>query len=327
MPVCDVSSSVIGVLFVISDYNTYRIMLAKNETGEPGEFTYAIFDDQGGLNKVDLSYAYGKRDPLCGIANLQLRLDGDQKHIIGIIVEDECVLRSEFAKKKEEPPAEANEDAPSPQENGTTEEGEEKADPQNTEESTDDKKNVSGDVITAPGEVIESCQEIKPSTPDTEKEEKIENNNVEEKRQQPEERLPERPVDSNPYRRWSVRKSLSREEERNEFVRRPSREVPAVNHGYRRISSTSTPEIKEKTPPPEIKEKEKTPPPQESSSSEEEDEEEEEESSASEGEEVTEQEPAALDTEQKECQVFSDVIQVTVQQEHQEHQFTVISTT
>ena len=63
---------------------------------EAETFNYAIFDDLGDLRLVALEggVAWGSHDPLWGIGNIQLKLNEEEKQIVGILVEDECVVRS-----------------------------------------------------------------------------------------------------------------------------------------------------------------------------------------------------------------------------------------
>jgi hypothetical protein len=56
-----------------------------------GNFQYALFDSNGDVKKVNLSGA-GKKDPLSGVGRLEIKLGGDGRQVVGIILEDECVL-------------------------------------------------------------------------------------------------------------------------------------------------------------------------------------------------------------------------------------------
>lgn len=82
------------VISLLQGFKTYRV--AKMILGESENFKYAIFDDLGDLRSVTLEggMAWGSHDPLWGIGNLRLKLTEDEKFIIGILVEDDCVVRS-----------------------------------------------------------------------------------------------------------------------------------------------------------------------------------------------------------------------------------------
>ena len=55
---------------------------------ESTQWAYVIF-------QVYLNGSCGKKDPLNGIGNVELKLSEDGKTITGVIIEDECVIYSE----------------------------------------------------------------------------------------------------------------------------------------------------------------------------------------------------------------------------------------
>ncbi|KAI0232905.1 hypothetical protein LSAT2_016838 [Lamellibrachia satsuma] len=52
---------------------------------------YAVFDDDGDLKRVAIDGAANK-DPLRGVSNAFLKLSEDGHKILGIIIEDDCLL-------------------------------------------------------------------------------------------------------------------------------------------------------------------------------------------------------------------------------------------
>ena len=72
-------------------FDTYRVM--QKQPAKPQEvntMTYAVFNQEGELRCLQLLGA-SSRDPLKGISNLALKVKDDQQ-IVGIIVEDECIV-------------------------------------------------------------------------------------------------------------------------------------------------------------------------------------------------------------------------------------------
>ena len=62
------------------------------EVPGPGNYTYALFDEDGNLYRVNLLGANEHHDPLAGMGNVQLKLK-DKTEIIGILAEDDCVVQ------------------------------------------------------------------------------------------------------------------------------------------------------------------------------------------------------------------------------------------
>lgn len=74
-------------------FEHFRIFkFLPSEVAGKGNYTYALFDDEGNLYKVNLIGADEHTDPLAGMGNVHLKIK-NKTEIIGILAEDDCVLR------------------------------------------------------------------------------------------------------------------------------------------------------------------------------------------------------------------------------------------
>ena len=83
---------VLVYLLYVLGYKGFHVMKVENKG--KGNYTYVMFDDSGKPHELNVSGAGSEtKDPLRGICNIDVKIDGDQKNILGVKLEDDCAER------------------------------------------------------------------------------------------------------------------------------------------------------------------------------------------------------------------------------------------